>query len=743
MRMMGWIAGIVGCVAVACGATLQDEARGALLQHVCAIDSGGAPGVVLCVGSNAFPLVGAACGQSVQPVAAASHYGQGRVVAVGHPSFYTEGVAKADTAIFIRNAVRWLGEGQSDVIVMVYRDAAMTRALSGIEGLNVREIPSLDALTVRSVLAAYPDSLKGDDVERVRAFITGGGGLLASGIGWGWQQVTGGKSLATENLFNRLLGPAGLFINDDFANRTDPKGYRTDREIPAAVNATEALRLAVAGGVTDRATLRQISHTLCAARAVLPPEPCALSTALKTLTDSPAAAKLPTPDAPLTAADIAARLALIDHQRAWRAKPLDLWAAHPAAAVYPGLPPRNAPRGRRVVAVNLDVPRWRSTGLYAVAGEPVTVELPAGAETLGLKLRIGTTTCDNTRHDEWRRAPKVDVTVPLNATRVEFASPFGGLVYVVVPDKVEAAERIVRVTLRNACQAIWFKKGRDSVAAWRTTMRALPSPWAEIESDKVILTVPSEAIRGLEDPLALLEFWDRIADQDARLTGLPAERRSSERFCADVQLCAGWMHAGYPIMIPTVTAPDLVNLAKLREKGDWGFFHELGHNHQNGDWTFHGTGEVTVNFFTLYNMEHACGIPPRKTRMGEPGIQKTVRKWVAEGKSHEAWCRDPFLALEVFVRLQQTYGWQAFERLFAEYRTLESEQRPKNDADKRDQWAIRFSRITGHNIASVFDAWQIPLTEAARSACAAFPAPSDLRLFADVRDSSEKQPSAE
>jgi len=120
--------------------------------------------------------------------------------------------------------------------------------------------------------------------------------------------------------------------------------------------------------------------------------------------------------------------------------------------------------------------------------------------------------------------------------------------------------------------------------------------------------------------------------------------------------------------------------------------------------------------------------------MGEAGIQKAVRKWVAEGKSHEAWCRDPFLALEVFVRLQQAYGWQAFERLFAEYRTLDPAQRPKHDADKRDQWAVRLSRITGHNIASVFDAWQIPLTEAARAACAAFPVPTDLRLFADVRE---------
>jgi hypothetical protein len=194
------------------------------------------------------------------------------------------------------------------------------------------------------------------------------------------------------------------------------------------------------------------------------------------------------------------------------------------------------------------------------------------------------------------------------------------------------------------------------------------------------------------------------------------------------------MHAGYPIMIPNSTAPDLVNLAALKQKGDWGLFHELGHNHQNSDWTFHGTGEVTVNLFTLYDLERICGIPPRATRMGEEGIAKTVRKWAAAGKTHEAWCGDPFLALETFVRLQQAYGWAAFEKLFTEYRTLPPEARPKSEADKRDQWATRLSRITGQNIAAVFDAWNIPLTDAARQACAGYPAPSDPRLFADVRD---------
>jgi hypothetical protein len=30
----------------------------------------------------------------------------------------------------------------------------------------------------------------------------------------------------------------------------------------------------------------------------------------------------------------------------------------------------------------------------------------------------------------------------------------------------------------------------------------------------------------------------------------------------------------------------------------WGHFHELGHNHQQGAWTWACTGEVTVNFFS-------------------------------------------------------------------------------------------------------------------------------------------------
>ncbi len=728
LGFLGVLPSLIGYAA----ADTATDARAVLLSNIRVIDSGGAPGVVLCVGSNAFPVVGAKCGSVVQPVAAATFYGKGRVLAVGHPSFYSaESFAKGGTATFITNALAWLGQGKTTVAV--YKNADFAKALRGLGNSEVREIPSLDALSTFAVLAATPDSLKSNEIETVRGFITAGGGLLAAGIGWGWQQVTGGKSLATENLFNRLLGPAGLLINDDMAGRTAPDGYLTDFPVPDGVNASEALRLVSAGTVSDANVLRQINHTICAVKPVLPPNEKALTTALDALMRSPEASKVPSVATPLKAADIPARLALIEHQSAWRARPLDPCPAHPSAAAYPGLPPPGAERTSRTLSVNLDVPRWHSTGLYAAAGDPVTVELPAGIEKLGLRLRIGATTCNNTRHDEWRRAPKVDLEVPLTAASSTVSSPFGGLLYVVVPDQVTASERRVKVTLRNACRAAWFKAGRDTPQTWQSSIRNYPAPWAELESDKIILTVPSKLIRTLDNPAALLAFWEQMADQDAKLTAIdPEGRRYAERFSADVQLCAGWMHAGYPIMIPEVTAKELVDLDTLKTKGDWGFFHELGHNHQNGDWTFNGTGEVTVNFFTLYCMEHLCGIPPRKTRMGEEGIQKQVRTWAAKGKSHDEWCREPFLALETFVRLQQVYGWQAFEKLFAEYRTLSKEERPKNDAEKRDQWALRLSRITGQNIAAVFDAWSIPLSEETRLACAKRPKPTDRRLFDSV-----------
>ncbi|MCL1921648.1 MAG: M60 family metallopeptidase [Kiritimatiellaeota bacterium] len=718
----------MGVLAVLFAAVCRGEdVRGVLLEGVGAIDSGGAPGAVLCGGEDAFALVVGKVDRSFLPVAVAARYGKGRVVAVGHPSFWSEeGCGKADTRAFARNAAGWVGQGRKTV--RVFKNAGFANVLRQMGDFEVAELSDWGQLSGDvGVLVAYPDDIPAQEIERVRAFITGGGGMLASGIGWGWHQVSGGKSLVADNLFNRLLAPAGLLIDMSMPGRTDARGYLASGPVPEGVNIAEAAALAQ-GGVADKAVIAQVNTTLCAARSVLASgDKGKLAQAVDAVMRSADTGRVPSEKEPMREADIAARMAMIALCNEWQGNPLKPWKASAAAATYPGIVAKGAPRGRKTLDVNLDVPRWHSTGLFASAGEAVTVELPPGAEKLGLKLRVGSTTCNVTSHDKWVRAPKVDIEVPLKEAKTTVSTPFGGLLYVVVPDRVDASARTCKVTLGNACQAAWFKVGRDNAAAWKQMLRS-PAPYGEIESGKVILTVPSAELQNVEDPVALMKYWDEVADLDARLTGIPTERRSPERFVCDAQLCAGWMHAGYPIMLPNVTAKELVNLAHLKTKGDWGFFHELGHNHQNGDWTFHGTGEVTVNFFTLYNMEKMCGLPPRQTRMKQDGLRQ-LPKWVANGKPHDEWCRDPFLALEMFVRIQQAYGWEAFEKLFAEYRTLRGNERPKNDMDKRDQWCTRLSRLTGENIAAVFDSWNVPISDTARQACAAFPMPTDKRML--------------
>ena len=260
----------------------------------------------------------------------------------------------------------------------------------------------------------------------------------------------------------------------------------------------------------------------------------------------------------------------------------------------------------------------------------------------------------------------------------------------------------------------------------RARIRNLPGPWAELGTPKVVLTVPSAAIRDLDDPAALLQFWDRVLDGAADLAARPRERQRAERYVADLEISAGAMHSGYPIMTHLDSAADMVSLERM-QKGQWGLFHELGHNHQNRDWTFAGTGEVTVNLFSLYLCETLCGKPWHAAWGGNVGRSKQrLPKVLAESKA--PWGGDGdgkadlSLRLLMYSQLQQQFGWDAFTRCFAAYRALPAAERPRDEDGKRDQWLVRFSRTVGKDLGGFFTTWGVPTSDAARASLSDLPA---------------------
>jgi hypothetical protein len=408
--------------------------------------------------------------------------------------------------------------------------------------------------------------------------------------------------------------------------------------------------------------------------------------------------------------------------------------AHPAAEVFPGSVGEDAKPVTQKIKINTSAAGWHigsrrrslywhSTGLYAAAGEVITVTVPKDVTEKGLYVQIGAHNDRLWRKTSWARAPEICRRFALVQTETKAANAFGGLVYIEAPYDLKIGT--ITVAIDGAVRAPYYVLGKTDAEEWRQTIRNHPAPWGELAGRKLILTLPSKVLRTVDDPEDLMKFWDSVMDRYSDLLGRDRQRRRLERFVPDVQISAGYMHAGYPLMTMldiTTTIVDKKRIISNRHGGVWGLFHEIGHNHQNYDWTFRGTGEVTVNLFSLYIMDKVCDVEGK----GHPSITDRARKrntdrYFADGCDFEKWKRDPFLALCMYLQLQETFGWEPFTKVFKEYRNLTQEQRPQSDDEKRDQWMVRMSRAVGRDLGPFFQAWGVPTTEKARSSISELP----------------------
>ncbi|GJQ28784.1 MAG: hypothetical protein HBSAPP03_06680 [Phycisphaerae bacterium] len=684
--------------------------RATLIDGVKSIAAPGVPGPLVLFGDAAFPVVVGKDGKDVaMPVVAAGTLGQGRVVAFGHTGYLDAAALKAgDTGTLMDNALRWAGRREKPR-VGVLRDRAWSEALAA-RGFDATSITTLDRLTEHDSLCLNAHALSNEQRDAVLAFVKSGGGVLVSGLGWGWLQLNPAKSIR-EHPGNILLADAGIAWGDGSLERTAPDGFAVGGELAPELHANAAIAKLEQ---PTTAPLTQAAHTLTAAIRVLPSDH-ALVARCRALLDGHAAPIVPTQGSPIRAKHAVERVLIALSVEMEKRTPAAEIQPNPAADAFPGPVHADAPRIARDITIDASIPEWHSTGLYAPPGAIITVRTDADAKNF--RVRLGCHTDHLWHHDKWSRVPDISREWPLQPGVTTIASAFGGLIYLDVPNN-QKGERTF--TIEGAVESPRFVRGVTTPEEWRR-IRAAPGPWGELESRRVIVSVPSAALRTLDDPEALMTFWDAISDAHATLGGVPTPPSRPHRFVADIQISAGYMHSGYPIMTHLDAVDEMTMLDKLKA-GSWGLLHELGHNHQVGDWTFDGTGEVTCNLFALHAIDTIC-TPPAGSR-GHPGVNTppSFANHLAAGAPFDAWKRDPFLALHMYVQLEQAFGWETYKRVFAEYRDLPRAERPKHDADKRDQWMVRFSRACGKNLGPFFQAWGVPTSDAARASIADLPA---------------------
>jgi hypothetical protein len=302
------------------------------------------------------------------------------------------------------------------------------------------------------------------------------------------------------------------------------------------------------------------------------------------------------------------------------------------------------------------------------------------------------------------------------------SSGLGGLVTIRVPKDAKAGP--LAFSLSGGVAAPVYVAGKTDLKQWRSEIRKYPAPWAELVSDRIILALPSRYLRDLDDPDQVMQAWSEIIGKAAELCGgVDRNRYRAERIVFDRQTAAGYMHSSYPVAAPQDRSVEqAVDARALREEGNWGFFHEYGHNHQHDLWALPGTGETTCNLWSVYLFEEWVGKPREE---GHDSVRPLDRKqrmnaYFEGGRNFEEdW--SVWTALETYLQVQEAFGWEPFKKVFAEYNTLPESEWPKTQQEKNDQWVIRLSRACGTNLAPFWKTWNVPLSDSVSEALSDLP----------------------
>ena len=413
--------------------------------------------------------------------------------------------------------------------------------------------------------------------------------------------------------------------------------------------------------------------------------------------------------------------------------------AHAAAHALYGSIPAAAERVDGVAKINPRRVRMHSTGFYAAPGDVVVVEVPEEWTNHGLKIWVSGHRDNIPLRKAMLRTPRSPARVfSVNEARTEVAATYGGAVYIDTGKTPIDADPFV-VKFANALPAPTYVHGQTTLDEWRNTQRNHPAPYAELVGRNVAISFPAEWVRKLDDPVSLMDYWDGVVGLHDSLGGYTDLRNMPERINVDCQISVGLFHAGYPTQGPQKQCRGVVDLAQLKTTGNWGWFHEMGHEAQrrpdkswgwNNPYTFDGSVEVTVNLFSAHAFDQ-LGMRDRKgwtwTASAE-AVEEKAKTFLAKGKTYAEGNAGEKLAMHLLIR--HTFGWDVYRKVLAGYSKQQDEnpnKLPKTEQDERDAWLVRMSQATGRNLAPFYGkVWGIPLSPEAMKAVQDLPPWSSL-----------------
>ena len=703
-----------------------------LLRGMGQTNWGGWPSPILPIGEWSFPVGFAEGGYTDSiPVISASHVGRGKMLGYGHES-WVDGAGVEETEFSLR-AVEWVCGENANVGLAYGAGFEDFEDELQAEGHTVHlSVTPADLTGIDCLLDEFWNGHDDQDNLNLINFMLAGGGLIMGGHAWYWSYSN--SDVAHNYPGNKIAKTTGLFVSQAW-------GYNS-------VNLTETPhplarpQSAIQAIYDDRINNQKLSINDA-------------SIADSTLSVCTGVVSLDFHDfwSPLRDTVNATGWTVIEYGTLWQnighnmgddpvadtllrveaaltqGLPANELPAHPSHVEFPGEVPANATRVTTTVSVdgnqsglpsNFGYAGARahvrmSTGLYAAPGDVVTVTLPSEIVDSGTYVLVGAHSDKLWSKSQLHRHPEIVRWWYVDDVSMEVGNAFGGPIYIAIEPGSTLGD--FQVNFTNAVEAPMFVLGETSDFEWIYSESDNPAPWAELVSDNFIMTVPSHEIRDLTNPTDLMDWWDIALEMEHELYGyLPWPR--VERAVFDAQISAGWMHSGYPFMAHDLSVAGVVNVSYMSENGDWGMFHELGHNHQWMPSTLPGTTETGCNFASVYLMEDLVGIEGHNA-VDPAQRANRMRGYFDDGSNIANW--SVWTALDTYLIIKEEWGWDPITQALTVYYTLPAAEVPTTGDEEFNAWVLHLSNATGYNLAPYHAAWGFPLTQNTHDSLTHFP----------------------
>ena len=365
------------------------------------------------------------------------------------------------------------------------------------------------------------------------------------------------------------------------------------------------------------------------------------------------------------------------------------------------------------LAQNNPASDFYTTGFYLPPFTSMTVEVTSLNGSRLPTLLVGT----YSRYEANWNPTSYTLTAGVNT----ITDAVGGIMYVRFHND-NPTDR-VRIKFMTGMRPIpYYQLGRTTQADWEKMVDNISNvPDVQLVGNKTIITFSMANARTYKNETqeALIKKADRVIAIEDSISGLfgndPIDQPNVHKYLMTETDHPGYFMAAtfYRTFYSSVTG-GVPAILKADNFG-WGPWHELGHMHQQGSWTWSELGEVTVNIYSIA-VEKAFGIlPTRLTTQNEWNNTITYLARPEAERNFNGTYASVWIRLCMFQQLKLAFGENFYHDL---HRQARRETNRPTTTDTRMRWfMLKACSISGKNLTSFFQKWGMKLsTQAATDA---------------------------